>query len=40
MKRVLRRVFTAEYKSEGVKRASAVGVATAAHELNIDTKSL
>ena len=40
MKRVARRVFTAEYKSEAVKQASPGGVQTAARQLEVDTKSL
>ncbi len=40
MKRVPRRVFTAEYKSEAIRLAEAVGVPTAARQLDIDTKSL
>ena len=35
MKRVPCRVFTAEYKSEAVKLAGAVGVPTAARQLDI-----
>ena len=40
MKQNPRRVFTAEYKSEAVKLSSAVGVPTAARQLDVDTKSL
>ena len=40
MKQIPRRVFTAEYKSEAVKLSSAVGVPTAARQLDVDTKSL
>ena len=40
MKRVPRRVFTAEYKSEAIKLAEAMGVPKTAKQLDIDTKSL
>ena len=40
MNRIPRRVFTAEYKSEAIKLAGAVGVPTAARQLDLATKSL
>lgn len=40
MKQIPRRMFTAEYKFEAVKLAGAVGVPTAARQLDVDTKSL
>ena len=40
MKRIPRRIFTVEYKSEAIKLAGAVGVPTAARQLDLSTKSL
>ena len=40
MNRIPRRVFTAEYKSEAIKLAGAVGLPTAARQLDLATKSL
>lgn len=40
MKRVPRRVFTAEYKAEAIKLAEAMGVPKTAKQLDLDTKSL
>ena len=40
MNRIPRRVFTADYKAEAVKLAGAVGVPTAARQLELATKSI